>query len=49
MGMLVGQAHLLDDVIDNIEHIDPAYYAKKTMTYTLGTNHALFERLGSFK
>ena len=30
--ILIGQAHLLNDVIDNIENIDPHYYQKRTLT-----------------
>lgn len=41
-GCSVGAAHLLDDVIDNIENIDPLYYVKKTMNYTLGKEHELY-------
>ncbi|RKO87024.1 HIT-like domain-containing protein [Blyttiomyces helicus] len=44
-GQQVGQAHLLDDVIDNIEVIDRDYYAKRTLVYALGTESPLFGRL----
>ena len=28
---LIGQAHFLEEVIDNIEHIDPLYYQKRQL------------------
>ncbi|GAA5977140.1 hypothetical protein JCM5350_003232 [Sporobolomyces pararoseus] len=53
-GITVGQAHLLDDVIDNLEMEEAdgpsergGYYARKTFTYALGTNHKLYEGLAS--
>lgn len=55
-GITVGQAHLLDDVIDNLELEEEAqgstsgrasYYSRKTFTYALGTNHKLFEGLSN--
>ena len=45
-GTVVGRAHLLDDIIGNIETFDPNYYQKATLTYFLGENDALFGRLG---
>jgi m7GpppX diphosphatase len=42
VGALVGQAHLLDDVIDNIETFGSDYYQKKTLHYTLGSEHPLY-------
>ncbi|KAL8601446.1 hypothetical protein ACOMHN_042450 [Nucella lapillus] len=36
------RAHLLDDVIDHLE-MDGDFYAKKTLTYTVRQNDALFE------
>lgn len=42
VGALVGQAHLLDDVIDNIETFGSDYYQKKTLHYTLGSQHPLY-------
>lgn len=42
VGALVGQAHLLDDVIDNIELFGSDYYQKKTLHYTLGAQHPLY-------
>jgi m7GpppX diphosphatase len=52
MGITVGQAHLLDDVIDNLEleaslPSPPAtsHYAARTLTYGLGVEHPLYELL----
>ncbi|RUS29561.1 HIT-like domain-containing protein [Jimgerdemannia flammicorona] len=42
----IGQSHLLDTVIDNIEHIAGDYYQRCTLHYVLGERHPLFERLG---
>jgi len=50
-GIAVGQAHLLDDVIDNLAQElrraspGPSLYEAKTFTYALGSHHALFEPL----
>ncbi len=44
-GCAVGAAHLLDDVIDNIANIDGDYYAKRTLTFTVGEEHVLFPAL----
>ena len=30
---MIGQAHFLEEVIDNIEHIDSLYYQKRTITF----------------
>ena len=38
---MVGRAHLLDDVIDNIENIDKHYYQKRTMSFVLKDTHSL--------
>ncbi|KAI7936079.1 hypothetical protein MJO29_015382 [Puccinia striiformis f. sp. tritici] len=58
-GITVGQAHLLDEIIDNLElevsnqsgssdhHSSSSFYQSKTFTYALGTNHDLFEGLWS--
>ncbi|KAL8292336.1 hypothetical protein RQP46_001802 [Phenoliferia psychrophenolica] len=52
-GITVGQAHLLDDVIDNLEldlaagSPSPSYYERRTLTYALGTEHGLFPGLQS--
>ena len=51
-GYQVGQAHLLDDVIDNLE-LDSAnggqepYYARRTLTYGLVETHGTFEGLNN--
>lgn len=44
-GMLVGRAHLLDDVIDNMENISLNYYQIRTLNYTLPESHELFRTL----
>jgi m7GpppX diphosphatase len=41
VGALVGQAHLLDDVIDNLRTFGSNFYQRKTLTYQLGRNHEL--------
>ncbi|KAJ3232895.1 hypothetical protein HDU78_006803 [Chytriomyces hyalinus] len=43
-GMAAGQAHLLEDMINNLE-LDPEYYSKKTITYYLAGQHDLFSVL----
>ncbi|KII96194.1 hypothetical protein PLICRDRAFT_170766 [Plicaturopsis crispa FD-325 SS-3] len=47
-GMLVGQAHLLDDIISHLE-LDaddgPSRYERRTLTYGLGDQHGLYEAL----
>jgi len=40
-GTIAGQAHLLDQVTDNIAVIDGNYYQKATLSFTLGANHEL--------
>lgn len=47
IGALVGQAILLDDVIDNLQTFGPDFYQRKTMTYTLGCNHDLYPSLST--
>jgi len=48
MGMTVGQAHLLDDIISLLE-LDPdkgpGIYERMTLTYGLGDQHGLFESM----
>lgn len=44
-GASVGKAHLLDDIIDNLANVSSDYYQKRTLTYSLGANDALMERL----
>ncbi|PLW18052.1 hypothetical protein PCANC_04720 [Puccinia coronata f. sp. avenae] len=56
-GITVGQAHLLDEIIDNLElevkltqqtgTNHRSFYQSKTLTYALGSNHDLFEPLWS--
>lgn len=43
-GMIVGQSHLLDDIIENIA-MDGDYYQKRTLTYALLTSHDLYPLL----
>lgn len=45
IGALVGQAHLLDDVIDNLKTFGPDFYKRKSLTYQLGINHDLAKLL----
>ena len=45
-GMSVGKAHLLQDVIDNLE-LDGAYYQKRQLTFELETNHPVMALLSS--
>ena len=40
---MIGRAHLLDDVIDNLENIDGAYYQKRTMNYVLKESDRLLK------
>jgi m7GpppX diphosphatase len=40
-GCAVGAAHLLDDIIDNIEHISSDYYQRRTLHFYIGTEHEL--------
>ncbi|KAF9970170.1 hypothetical protein BGZ73_007210 [Actinomortierella ambigua] len=41
-GSTVGQSHLLENIIDNIEHIDPDYYSKISLRFALGVNHPVY-------
>lgn len=41
-GSVVGKAHLLQDIIDNVENIDSNYYAKKTLCFVLREQNKLF-------
>ena len=43
-GLLIGQCHLLEDVIEHLE-IDPEYYVKRSLVYALNSVHPLFEGL----
>ncbi|CAB3992359.1 m7 diphosphatase [Paramuricea clavata] len=44
-GSVVGRAHLLQDIIDNIENFDSNYYAKKTLQFNISEKNKLFSRL----
>ncbi|KAH6916829.1 mRNA decapping enzyme [Coprinopsis sp. MPI-PUGE-AT-0042] len=44
LGMTVGQAHLLDDIISLLE-IDPDIFQKMTLSYGLGDQHELLGRI----
>ncbi|DBB15781.1 hypothetical protein WJX82_005294 [Trebouxia sp. C0006] len=43
-GMAVGKAHLLDDVIDNLESCSSDYYKLRTLHFTLGANDVLYKQ-----
>ncbi|KAF8934807.1 HIT-like domain-containing protein [Dissophora ornata] len=44
-GSTVGQSHLLDTIIDNIENIDPDYYSKASLRFALGVSHPVYEMI----
>lgn len=53
-GLTVGQSHLLDEIIDNLEQelASPvpttegqSYYERKTLSYSLGEQHGLYKGL----
>jgi m7GpppX diphosphatase len=44
-GSVVGRAHLLQDIIDNIENFDSNYYAKKTLQFNISEKNKLFSCL----
>lgn len=49
VGAAVGQAILLDDVIENIQNVDPDYYRlKRTLTMQFGVEHELYKQLSAF-
>ncbi len=55
-GITVGQAHLLDEVIDQLEQdgpkMDPrlpCYWERRTLTYGLGDQHPLYKGLTEAK
>ena len=48
-GCGIGRAHLLPEVIDNIENIDSDYYVKKTFSCLLKENDKLYKRFQSVK
>lgn len=39
----VGEAHLLEDVIDNLANIDSDFYAKKTLTFVVKESSSLYQ------
>ncbi|KAI1315099.1 hypothetical protein EDD11_001289 [Mortierella claussenii] len=41
-GSTVGQSHLLDTIIDNIENIDAEYYSKASLRFALGVSHPVY-------
>mmetsp|Transcript_13046 Transcript_13046/g.47640 ORF Transcript_13046/g.47640 Transcript_13046/m.47640 type:complete len:307 (-) Transcript_13046:221-1141(-) len=43
-GELAGRAHLLDDIIENIQTF-PDYYQKRTLFFEMNKNHALVDKL----
>ena len=45
IGCSTGRAHLLQDVIDNIENVSSDFYAKKTLPVTLFEKDPLLELL----
>jgi len=50
LGMAVGQAHLLDDIISllEMESMDgPGIFERLTLTYGLGDQHGLFEAMSA--
>ena len=44
-GCVVGRAHLLQDIIDNIEHFDSNYYQKRTLQFNISEKNKLFSHL----
>ncbi|KAG0282612.1 hypothetical protein BGZ96_000309 [Linnemannia gamsii] len=48
-GSTVGQSHLLDTIIDNIENIDPDYYRKASIRFALGVNHPVYNLIQGFQ
>ncbi|KAL3145883.1 hypothetical protein ABBQ38_015253 [Trebouxia sp. C0009 RCD-2024] len=43
-GMAAGKAHLLDDVIDNIEVFGSDYYKRRTLHFTVGESDPLYKQ-----
>ncbi|KAG9064165.1 hypothetical protein KI688_003353 [Linnemannia hyalina] len=48
-GSTVGQSHLLDTIIDNIENIDPDYYRKASIRFALGVNHPVYTLIQGYQ
>ena len=44
----IGEAHLLSEVIDNIENIDSLYYQKKTLSFVVKELSGLWEEYKRF-
>lgn len=42
-GIAVGKAHLIEDVIENLNYMGPEGYMNRTMTYVIGENHHLWK------
>ena len=40
----IGRAHFVNEIIDNIENIDPNYYQKKTLSVAIGNQNPLLQR-----
>ena len=38
----VGDAHLLEDIIDNVANIDPMFYAKRTLSFVVKESSPLW-------
>ena len=45
----VGEAHLLDDIIDNIATIDPMFYAKRTLSFVVKESSLLWKEFAGKK
>lgn len=45
----VGDAHLLDDIIDNIAAVDPLFYAKRTLSFVVKESSLLWEEFSQRK
>ena len=43
----VGEAHLLDDIIDNIAAVDPMFYVKRTLSFVLKESSQLWKEFAS--
>ena len=48
-GILVGRAHMLDDVIDNIANIHPHYYQKRTIMFVIKETEPLLDKFKESK
>ena len=43
----VGEAHLLEEVIDNLEAVDPLYYRKRMLCFVLSEGSPLWKEFAS--